>query len=57
LQVDAVMSRYQRAAQCFSALVELSKTHQNRTGLLGQVRQNQHRHALHAPLPFQDLFN
>ncbi|KIZ01502.1 hypothetical protein MNEG_6459 [Monoraphidium neglectum] len=36
-EVDAVMSRYQRAAQCFSALVELSKTHQNRTGLLGQA--------------------
>lgn len=36
-QVDAVIARLQCCAQAFGSLVELSKQHQNKTGLLGQV--------------------
>jgi hypothetical protein len=37
-QVEAVIARFQRVARAFAALIELSKVHQNRVGLLGQVR-------------------
>ncbi|KAI8476445.1 MAG: Fanconi anaemia protein FancD2 nuclease-domain-containing protein [Monoraphidium minutum] len=35
--VDEVIARYQRASQAFVALVELSKAHQTRVGLLAQA--------------------
>mgnify|MGYP001811167399 CR=1 FL=1 len=36
-QVSNLVARYQRTTQAFAALVELSKVHQHRVGLLGQV--------------------
>ena len=37
-QADELVGRMQRCAQAFGALVELSKLHQSRMGLLGQVQ-------------------
>lgn len=53
-QVDAVVERYQRATHGFAALVELSKAHQGRVGLLGQAIKLGARHIdlLLSTLPF-----
>jgi hypothetical protein len=36
--VDAVIARLQRLAEAFGGLVEMSKAHSNKTGLLSQAR-------------------